>query len=535
MRYLPRRRLKNALLLVCSLVAVGLWIAWLDRSLARSAHATGYVLYTLVLFLAAYNLRKKLPSLPLGSSSTWMQAHLWAGIGSGAIFWLHLTAQQPESWALSWPNGWMESWLAFLFLATFSSGLIGLYLTRTLPKQLARTGEQFVYERIPRLRAQVRNEARATVLESVHATGATTLADFYADRLHGFFARPRSLAYWWRPTSATRKRLFDELTAIDRLSTEGEHVAGEQLFKLVRRKDDLDFPRIATRVAETVGFCPCRAHLGIALVRGAARFACHCFSWRRGVTPPDDKKRPTPRANLYGDTPPTDYDRPNRSWICGLEEEGCPCSVGPTTTGRCPGAVECQPVRDGDRWLCNRSELRGGPCDGPDNGAEGPTPDGQCCLSRHCRPKRSLRAQRGRWITGAVILSLGVLLLTLGSLHRNELIVPGPLSSHHAQVIAHGTGSDRCATCHPGAKGDTLTLIDAGVRGSSAVQGVTQSALCLQCHQDLTTSGAKPLLAHGLSQGAWKSEPLIPLFQATRWPVPSATKNTTGPVIISRH
>ena len=241
MRSLTYRRMKNALLLSGSLVAVIVWIAWLDRSLARSAHATGYVLYSIVLFLAAYNLRKKLPGLPLGSSSTWMQAHLWVGMGSGALFWLHLTAQQPEGWLMGWPKGGIESVLAFLFLATFSSGLIGLYLTRTLPRQLTRTGEQFIYERIPRLRAQVKNEARATVLAAVHATGATTLADFYADRLHGFFARPRSLAYWWRPTSATRKRLFDELTAIDRLSTEGEHLAGERLYKLVRRKDDLDF------------------------------------------------------------------------------------------------------------------------------------------------------------------------------------------------------------------------------------------------------------------------------------------------------
>ncbi len=241
MRYLTRRRIKNALLLAGGGVAVVVWMAWLDRSLARSGHATGYALYTMVLFLAAYNLRKKLPSLPLGSSAGWMQAHLWTGMGSGMIFWWHLTAQHPAGGGLSWPSGWIEGLLAFLFLATFTSGLIGLYLTRTIPKQITRTGEPFIYERIPRLRAQVRNEARATVLRAVHATGATTLADYYADRLHGFFARPRSLAYWWRPTSATRKRLFDELTAIDRLSTEGEHMAGERLFKLVRRKDDLDF------------------------------------------------------------------------------------------------------------------------------------------------------------------------------------------------------------------------------------------------------------------------------------------------------
>jgi hypothetical protein len=79
------------------------------------------------------------------------------------------------------------------------------------------------------------------VLEAVHATGATTLADFYADRLHGFFRRPRALRYTLRPTTKARKRLFNELNAVDRYLTEPERSAAEKLFGLVRRKDDLDF------------------------------------------------------------------------------------------------------------------------------------------------------------------------------------------------------------------------------------------------------------------------------------------------------
>lgn len=224
------------------------------------------------------------------------------------------------------------------------------------------------------------------------------------------------------------------------------------------------------------------------------------------MTTPEDGKRRPPRANLFGDTPPTDYDRPNRSWVCGMEEEGCPCSMGPTTRGQCPGAVECQPVRDGDRWLCNRSDLRGGPCDGPDGDAEGPTPDGQCCHSRQCRPKRSLRVQRGRWISGVALFFLGAILLAFGSLDRHELIVPGPLSSHHAQVIARGEGAERCATCHPGATGDTLALLQAGIVGDSSDGDVTQSTLCLKCHQDLATAGAEPLLAHGLPKEMLESK-----------------------------
>ncbi|WP_146574524.1 hypothetical protein [Botrimarina hoheduenensis] len=230
---MTRRRLLNSSLLGAGVGVFVFWTAWLDASLARDAFATGYVLYGLVVFLAAYNLRKKLPGLPLGTSRLWMQAHAYLGAGSILVLAAHI------GWR--WPDGWLEGVLAASFAATWLSGVVGLYLTRTVPQQLARTSEQFVFERIPRLRSRVASDAQATVLAAVRATGATTLADLYANRLHGFFNRPRSLAYALSPTSAARKRLFNELTASRRLLTDAERTAAERLFTLIRLKDDLDF------------------------------------------------------------------------------------------------------------------------------------------------------------------------------------------------------------------------------------------------------------------------------------------------------
>ncbi len=192
---------------------------------------------------------------------------------------------------------------------------------------------------------------------------------------------------------------------------------------------------------------------------------------------------------------PGDYDRPNLKWSCGLTDEADPCPSGPTCRGRCPGLGECVPVRDGDRWVCNRSPNRGGPC--PD----GPGPDGRCCLVRNCTPQRSLRSIRGRWVTGAVLVTIGALLMLLGSGRRNELIVPGDLTTHHAQVIARGERSNRCAACHPGANDNLGSWVGAAIFGESR-GGVTQSDLCLKCHQDLAKPGAEPLLAHGLPSGS---------------------------------
>lgn len=188
---------------------------------------------------------------------------------------------------------------------------------------------------------------------------------------------------------------------------------------------------------------------------------------------------------------PGGYDRPNLKWTCGLTDDADPCSVGPTCHGRCPKLGECVPLRDGDRWVCNRSPNRGGPC--PD----GPGPDGRCCLTRSCTPQRSLRSVRGRWIAGAAFLTIGVLLMLLGSGRRNELIVPGGLTTHHAQVIARGEWSNRCAACHPGANDKIGAWVGAALLGE-AHDGTTQSDLCLDCHRDMATAPAAPLLAHGL-------------------------------------
>lgn len=186
------------------------------------------------------------------------------------------------------------------------------------------------------------------------------------------------------------------------------------------------------------------------------------------------------------------YDRPHDRWQCGLDSEGAPCAAGPTCAGRCPALGECTPIREGDRWVCNRSDGRGGPCE------PGPTPDGACCQVKRCKPKRSLRSIRGRWLRGAAVFTIGAVLMLLGSGARNELAAPGALSSHHAQVIARADWSNRCATCHPGANDGPAAWFTAAIDGGGETHGVTQSTLCLACHQDMLSSGREPLLAHGL-------------------------------------
>lgn len=233
MKSFVSRRLRNAALTLAALAIFAFWLKWREASLRSTSFDSGYVLFIAIVFLGLYNFRKKLPVLPWTSSAGWLQAHLYVGLSTVVLFGMHV------SWRV--PNGFFETTLTILYAATFVSGLVGLYWTRTLPKKLARVSEEVIYERIPLLRSQLRDRAQQAVLETVHSAGATTLGEFYSDRLHGFFEKSRGLWYFLRPSNRLRKQLLSELTEVNRYLSDPERKTCEQLFALVRRRDDLDF------------------------------------------------------------------------------------------------------------------------------------------------------------------------------------------------------------------------------------------------------------------------------------------------------
>lgn len=233
MNRLAKRRLNNTAALAAAAAALVWLVGWLDDRLMRTAHWTGYAMLAVVLILASYNLRKRLAAAPVGASAAWLQFHLYLGLGSAVLMLVHTSGR--------WPNGWLEGFLAGCYWGTFASGVFGLYLTRTIPRQLARASEEFVYERIPRLRREVLEKSRAAVLEAAGDSGATTLADFYADRIDPYLAVSRGGLYVLRPTSAMRRSLMRELADLRRFLDRAELAASERLFAMVRKKDDLDF------------------------------------------------------------------------------------------------------------------------------------------------------------------------------------------------------------------------------------------------------------------------------------------------------
>lgn len=227
------RRLRNTslALLVLALVAATVWLNHL--ALRDTAFPTGWMLVTAFAVLATYNLRKKLPFLPLADSASWMQVHAYVGYLTVALFVMHA--------GLDLPDGRLDILLWGLVAGLLLTGLVGLAITRLVPGALTQHGERVIYERIPAFRAQLAQEVADLATRSVEKTASGTIASYYARRLQPFFARPRN--FWSHILGSARPRqaLCREIQSLERYVARADQDTLTELEARVLAKDNLDY------------------------------------------------------------------------------------------------------------------------------------------------------------------------------------------------------------------------------------------------------------------------------------------------------
>lgn len=192
----------------------------------------GWVLFFLILFLAMYNLRKRLPFLPLGSSAFWLQCHMYTGILTGVVFLLHIN--------LRFPNGLLEVALALIFLFVVGSGILGLVVSRILSRRLTTRGAEVIYERIPALRKELREKVEDLVFEDKEESRSTVLGDFYLRHLADFFLEPQNCIYHLLGSQRPRQAMLANLIAQDCYFNAQEREKAKHIHSLICAKDDLD-------------------------------------------------------------------------------------------------------------------------------------------------------------------------------------------------------------------------------------------------------------------------------------------------------
>lgn len=148
--------------------------------------AFGIAGYALMLFAGLLGARKKVPTWRIGRAQTWMRGHLWLGLLSLPLILFH------AGFAFRGP---LTAVLMALFFAVAASGIVGALLQHYLPAVLtAQVPLETIYEEIPHVRQQLREEADALVEEAAKIEEEheekVRFREMYAARVRPFLDNP---------------------------------------------------------------------------------------------------------------------------------------------------------------------------------------------------------------------------------------------------------------------------------------------------------------------------------------------------------
>ncbi|MEP3479075.1 MAG: hypothetical protein ABJZ55_07505 [Fuerstiella sp.] len=146
--------------------------------------------------------------LPLGSSASWLQFHIYVAFLSFILFAVHIQ--------FSVPNGIFECTLALIYLSVFFSGILGLYLTRVYPARLTSLGSEVIFEHIPVARRQLCDQIESLMVpDDVAAkddSGSVALAELYRDTVHPYLSTDHNvLIHLLRNSQRRHKTLLNRL------------------------------------------------------------------------------------------------------------------------------------------------------------------------------------------------------------------------------------------------------------------------------------------------------------------------------------
>ncbi len=107
--------------------------------------------YALMLYAGLLGARKQVPTWRIGRAQTWMRGHLWLGLLSLLLILFH------SGFAFRGP---LTRVLMLLFFIVTGSGILGAAIQHYVPGFMtSRVPLETIYEEIPHVRAQLREEA----------------------------------------------------------------------------------------------------------------------------------------------------------------------------------------------------------------------------------------------------------------------------------------------------------------------------------------------------------------------------------------
>src|SRR5450755_1100039 len=180
----------SAIILVLSAAAYHVYVynsAVGARGGSPAGLAFGVLGFAFMLFAALLGARKKVPVWRLGRAQTWMRGHLWLGVLTLLLIIFH------AGFAF---RGALTAVLMLLLVIVVVSGILGAILQHYLPRMItSRVPMETIYEEIPHVRAQLREEAEQLVttlaVEAEH-DDKIQFRETYASAIRPFLDAPET-------------------------------------------------------------------------------------------------------------------------------------------------------------------------------------------------------------------------------------------------------------------------------------------------------------------------------------------------------
>jgi hypothetical protein len=175
-----RRRALGSLFLALVVLSALFGVQAYDNNTLRGDYASGWVLFSLFMFLMLFSVRKKITVLPLGNAYIWAQLHVYVGLAGLFIYSFHVDSLLPQ--------GVFELTLGVLTLSTLVTGILVILLNRLLPPVMNRRGERIFLSRIQGHQTMLRREAEKLALLAIKDGAGEYFSDFYKDQISPYFA-----------------------------------------------------------------------------------------------------------------------------------------------------------------------------------------------------------------------------------------------------------------------------------------------------------------------------------------------------------
>jgi hypothetical protein len=220
---------------VAAIVAFTLYAIEMPNHLQRPQFLTGYLMFGLMIAVALLNFRKKLSMVPVGRAAYWLALHVFFGVLIIGLYFIHTQT--------IWPHGGFEQAFALLVYLVTASGLVGYALQRIIPRRLATSGIEIIYERIPAELSEIRHEVQEIVLACTKESGADTLSRHYLETLSWYFRKPRFFAGHLLGLDSGEHWVHFQVQPIGRYLNDAEraHLAKIEALALYKNRIDMHF------------------------------------------------------------------------------------------------------------------------------------------------------------------------------------------------------------------------------------------------------------------------------------------------------